>query len=179
MANKLSLNVIKTNYIIFRSRQKYVDLDKIDIVLNGQKIKRVTNTKFLGIIIDEHLSWDKHIEQIGSKISKNIGIISQLKNTLPERILLMLYNILVLPYLNYCPMIWVHENNNTKINTIYRLQKRVVRIICKKGYREHAAPYFKKLNILTINDISRSQLLQFIFKSRHKLIPKTPRPLYY
>ena len=172
------MNVIKTNFIIFRPWQKRINLDKFDIVLNGQKINRVTNSKFLGVIIDEHLSWDKHIEQIGSKISKNIGIISKLKNTLPERILLMLYNTLVLPYINYCPMIWAHENNCTKINSIYKLQKRAVRIICKKGYREHAAPYFKKLNLLTINDISRTQLLQFVFKSRHKLIPKAFQNLF-
>lgn len=178
LANKLSLNVIKTNFIIFRPWQKRINLDKFDIVLNGQKINRVTNSKFLGVIIDEHLSWDKHIEQIGSKISKNIGIISKLKNTLPERILLMLYNTLVLPYINYCPMIWAHENNCTKINSIYKLQKRAVRIICKKGYREHAAPYFKKLNLLTINDVSRNQLLQFVFKSRHKLIPKAFQNLF-
>jgi hypothetical protein len=178
LANKLSLNIKKTNFIVFRPRQKIFDLNKIRIFLNGQEINRVAHTKFLGLIIDEHLSWDKHIEQIESKISKNIGIISKLKHTLPGYILLMLYNTLVLPYLNYCPMIWAHENNSTKINSIYKLQKRAVRTICKRGYREHAAPYFKELNLLTIFDISRFQLLQFVFKSKYNMLPNALQQLY-
>ena len=67
-ANKLSINVSKTHYMVFhRSRRK---LDKEDILLDNTIIKQVTFTKFLGIIIDDKLKWIHHISYIKNKISK-------------------------------------------------------------------------------------------------------------
>ena len=72
-ANRLTLNVNKTHYMIFhRSRLK---ASHCDIILNDNIVKRVTSTKFLVIIIDEKLSWKQHIEYVKNKISKSIGII--------------------------------------------------------------------------------------------------------
>ena len=60
-----------------------------DIMLNGRstKLKRVTETKFLGIIIDENLTWKDHIDGISKTISRNIGVLSKVKYFMPQRIL--------------------------------------------------------------------------------------------
>ena len=77
-ANRLTLNVNKTHYMIFhRSRLK---ASHCDVILNDNIVKRVTSTKFLGIIIDEKLSWKQHIEYVKNKISKSIGIIYKTRN---------------------------------------------------------------------------------------------------
>ena len=67
---------------------------------------RVTKTKFLGVIIDENLTWKNHIDGIIKTISRNIGMINKLKFFVPERILRTLYCTLVLPYINYGILIW-------------------------------------------------------------------------
>ena len=74
-ANKLSLNVKKTHYMIFTSINKIVP--DIGIRINNVCIERVHVTKFLGILIDSQLKWKQHIEYICKKLSKCIGILSK------------------------------------------------------------------------------------------------------
>ena len=99
-ANKLSLNVGKTKFMVFHMRKKAVGYP--DLYLNGNKIERVTQFNFLGLILHESLSWDKHINHISLKVSKAIGMLYRLKSIYPHRVLLTLYNTLILPYFNYC-----------------------------------------------------------------------------
>ena len=70
--NKLSLNLSKTNYILFRNRSADTDLN---IRINTINVTRVQSSKFLGIIIDENLNWKPHIQLVKSKLSKTLSII--------------------------------------------------------------------------------------------------------
>ena len=78
--NKLSLNIKKSNFIIFLSKGKKYNTDNLKININGNEIKQVNFTKFLGIYIDEHLSWAQHIDYLSKKIARNVGILSKLKH---------------------------------------------------------------------------------------------------
>ena len=98
--NKLSLNITKTNYIIFKKAKK-VKFNH-DLYIDKNKIVRVTETKFLGITIDSNLYWKPHINRLSNVISRNIGMMNKLTLYFPSHILLTLYNTLVLPYLAYC-----------------------------------------------------------------------------
>ena len=73
--NKLSLNIKKTNYMLFRTCNNKLDND-LNISIDGIKLNPVTKTKFLGLIINSTLTWNDHIVMIKSKISKNIGMSS-------------------------------------------------------------------------------------------------------
>ena len=100
VANRLTLNVSKTHYMIFhRCRIKTVDHD---LILNGNVVKRVTSTKFLGITVDDQLKWKQHIDYIKNKISKSIGIIYKARNYVNRHTLRNLYYTFVYPYLIYC-----------------------------------------------------------------------------
>ena len=74
--NKLSLNVTKTNYILFRARQKPITVSDT-ITLDNIAVQRDEVTKFLGVLLDQHLSWKHHISHSAKKVSKTIGIISK------------------------------------------------------------------------------------------------------
>ena len=76
-------------------------VSNVDIILDNTKLQRVDNTKFLGVTIDENLSWKNHIDGITKTISRNIRMINKLKFFIPERILRTLYCTHVLPYINY------------------------------------------------------------------------------
>jgi hypothetical protein len=112
-ANKLSLNIAKTNYFLFRNKGK--PLSSLTIRINGTLISQVNQKKFLGFYIDEALTWTNHITHISSKISKSIGIIKKLSHILPNQVLITLYNTLITPYLNYCNIVW-HQITSPDLN---------------------------------------------------------------
>ena len=66
-ANKLSLNLSKTHFMVFRSKNRKM-LNDMLITINGKTIEKVKNTKFLGLYVDDELSWKFHINQIATKI---------------------------------------------------------------------------------------------------------------
>ena len=73
----------------------------ISIKILNDKIDQVDHLKFLGVILDEILTWKKHIQYICTKIAKNIGIIAKARKILNTNILLMLYYCFIYPYINY------------------------------------------------------------------------------
>ena len=135
--------------MIFCSRQhKYSQ--SVPLVLNGVNLNRITITKFLGVKIDENLTWS-HISDVSNKISKTIGIMNRLKCFIPSEILVILYNSLVLPYLNYSVLTWGSSLANC--DRLLLLQKRAVRIISKAGHRDHTANLFANLKLLRFKDL--------------------------
>ena len=92
-------------------------------------------------MIDHKLNWKEHIEVIKNKISKSIAIIHKASKLLNTNSLYTLYCSLFLPYLNYCAEIW-GNTYITNLNTLILKQKRVIRIICKAGFKDHTNPLY-------------------------------------
>ena len=125
IANQLSINFKKTNYVIFKPRQKRLKLTNFSLKIENNLIKCKSCIKFLGFIIDEHLSWKEHIATVAAKISKSTGIISKSRFYISNKSLLMLYYALVYPYFYSGNIIW----GSTYCTNLYRLiifQKRRV-----------------------------------------------------
>ena len=101
--NKLSLNVDKSNFIIFKCNKK--DTSNVHIEIGGRSISHVRETKFLGVTIDDKLTW-KYIKNISRKISKSLAIIYKLKPFVNNKTLLDLYHSLIYTYLTYCNIVW-------------------------------------------------------------------------
>ena len=94
-ANKLNLNIAKTEYVLIGSRYRINSLDvQPSINIDKQSVKRVKHTKVFGVQIDEHLNWGKHIESIASKISSAIGA----KEFVDRNTLVLIYNEIILIY---------------------------------------------------------------------------------
>ena len=140
-ANKLSLNVKKTHYMVFRSVKKKVFQPLIPLMINGQVISKVDNTKFLGVILDIHLNWSSHINQIRSKIAKGIGIIYKTRRLLNENTLRTLYYSFVYPYFQYCIEVW-GTTFKCYLDTLVKLQKSAVRCITFSNRLAHTDPLF-------------------------------------
>ena len=134
------------------------------------KLYDFTSTKFLGVVLDDRLSWRYHFDYISSSISRGIGILHKLKDALPNNV--MLYNTLVLPYINYCNIVWGNGNITFRKN-ILRLQKRALRICTGSHYLAHSDPLFQNLHSLKINDINVLQTAVFMFKLNANLLPTT------
>ena len=105
-ANKLSVNASKTNYTILGTPRMVSNMDELNlnVILDSTTLEKVKHTKFLGVLIDDCLTWKNHIDCVSKTISRNIGVMNKLKHFVPIRILH--YCTLVLPYLNYGILIW-------------------------------------------------------------------------
>jgi hypothetical protein len=170
-ANKLSLNISKTNYILFGFKHGKQNMCR-DILIDGKSIEQVTHTKFLGVYIDENLNWKYHTSQLSIKVSKNVGIINKIKHLLTKELLTSLYYTLIQPYLIYCNIIW---GGASKL-ALYRLsciQKRAVRLITRSPYRTPSSKLFYNLGILKLCDIHKFQQLMFMYKAIHKVLPNS------
>ena len=126
-SNKLSVNIKKTNYVVFKSAQKKASSD-LPLSFNSQILKEKNAVKFLGAYIDNSLTWKSHINHVCKKMSKSIGVIFRSRFFLTEKTLLSLYYTLVYPYISYCSTVWT-STYPTNLNRIYLLQKRAVRAI--------------------------------------------------
>ena len=104
-ANKLALNVNKSKYMLFR-KHKNTQLPKLNLQINNNNIHSTSEFNFLGLHINMKLNWDTHVNVIGNKISRVIGIIKKLQYIFPTEILLSIYNALILPHINYCLLSW-------------------------------------------------------------------------
>ena len=166
--NLLSLNVTKTSYIIFCNKK----LPDINIRIQDASLNRQFDTKFLGVILSANLKWNKHIEVVSNKISKNVGIISKVRHLLPSHLTRSLYLTLVEPYISYCNLVWSSPEKTEALNSILKLQKRYVRLITFSDYSAHSKPLFLKLNISTVYQIHKSQLAIYMYKILNNLIPR-------
>ena len=103
---------------------------------------RVDETKFLGIIINSHLTWGDHIKFITNKIAKNIGILFKIQKKVPTDSLRSLYYTLIHPYYEYCNIVWA-ARHTTALDTVMHTQKKAVRLITHSKRNAHTQEIFK------------------------------------
>ena len=155
--NKLSVNFKKTRFMIITSKRKNMPVIKI------ANIKQKSYIKYLGIFLDEHLSWEYQIKHVNNKIAKNVGIITKLRYYLDLSMLKQLYYTLVYPYLNYGIMSW-GNTYTSKMNKIRTKQNKVIRSVFFAHSRENITSYFKLLGILKFDNIFKLRIAEFTYK---------------
>ena len=127
--------------VFSNKRRKQYDLN---IKIDETKIEEVKKTKFLGVIIDNKLTWKDHVAHVASKVSRGMGVITKARNYLNRKGLLTLYYTFVYPYLTYCNHIWgnIYQSN---LKRLCVLQNKIVRIIAGVKPRESAGHYMTLL----------------------------------
>ena len=145
--NKLSFNVKKTKFMIFHHYQRNLNNITPRLKIYSETIEKVSEFNFLGLTIDEHLSWKPHVLKISNKIARTLGIVCRLKNFLPTHVLRILYNSLILPHLQYSILAW-----GFRMGRLDKMQKRAIRIITRSKYNSHTDPLFRKFNLLKAKD---------------------------
>ena len=167
--NKLSLNTQKTKYIVFTKPRSSITIEA-PLLLNNDVITRLRHVNFLGVLIDDKLTWNVHISHISKKISKGIGIICKAKKVMECKTLRTLYFSFIHPYITYGIEIW-GRSAAVHLNTILRLQKKAVRLIKSVNRWSESAPLFLDLEILTVYQIYQYQVLTFLYKFKKQTLP--------
>ena len=137
LANQLHINASKCCYIHFqpglsRAKQTCARARPYDreckLLLNNCQLKQVQSTKFLGVIIDEGLNWEAHIEHLEKKLNSCIVMIKRIRKSIPESEYLKIYNALFMSHLSYCISCW-GGIPAYKLNKIFAIQKRCIRLL--------------------------------------------------
>ena len=143
-------------------------LRKIDysirIKIGAGSIQRAESTRFLGIYLDEQLNFSHHVNHISKKISKTLGVLNKTRDVFPPNIRLMLYNSLILPYINYGITSW-HCCPAYNRNKIAMLQRKAIRLIRNLGPRANTGQHFSALDTLPVDKMFEFQVGQFAFKT--------------
>ena len=156
--------------MIFQPRQKRERLD-FSITLNSTHINRVKEVVFLGVVLDEHVTWKPHISHIANKVSKAVGLLCKSRFYISKFSLCTLYYSLVYPYLYYCK-IARGSTYPSNLNRLILLQKRVIRIINKDAFDAHTDPIFRDLKLQRLDQIYLYQLGKFMYLYRSGSLPE-------
>ena len=170
----LSLNINTTYYTLFRptSSAPFDSNDKL--LINEKTIQRVGETngneaiKFIGLYIDNHLTWNQHVNYLCSALSKCLFFLNRAKHFLPHSALKSLYFALIQSRLQYGIEAW---GNSICIHKLAIIQKRAIRIINKIPHRHHTDPLFKSNGIIKFTDLYKLHVYLFMFDLTHRQLP--------
>lgn len=200
ISNQLHINMSKCTYMHFRpgynhderqscARARIHNSDNT-LKLNGIKIKKVDKVKFLGIIIDDKLNWEAHIDHLENKLKCSIIMIKRIRKYIPKSEYLKIYNALFMSHLTYCISSWGGVSNQ-KLHKLFIIQKRCIRMLFGKEFTfdhceyyetcartrpydehiaiknydlEHTKPLFNENNILTVYNLYGIHTFMEIFK---------------
>ena len=159
IANKLTLNMTKTEFMLIGSRQKLNTVTTSPALnINGTPINQVSMSKSLGVLIDAILTWGSHIERLAKKVASGIAAIKRVRQFVPPATLHLIYKALIQPHFDYCNVVW--GSCGAKLaDKLQKLQNRTARALTLPSYEAEASHLFQNLNwknLSTQRDIQRA-----------------------
>jgi hypothetical protein len=170
-SNSLLLNLTKTNYMTIKHKHSPSNND-IDapITINSTNIEKVNETTFLGLTIDDKLTFQSHIKQTEKKISKGLYGLHSVKHILPKQHKKLIYHALIAPHLTYGISFW-HTHAKTHLHRLNILQKKAIRTITNSEYNSPSEPLFIKEQILPLEKLHIFELQKLMYRLNHNLLP--------
>ena len=175
-ANRLSLNVAKTEFIVFRPPKRPLK-ERIVLKLNGTKIHESPKIKYLGVLLDPYLRWNHHINELTKKLNSAIGMIYKIRHDCTQPVLVSLYYTLFHSHLAYCLSIW-GTSNDGYLSKLTVLQKKVIRAITLSDFNAHSTPLFKHLKILKVKDLYNQKIMSLMWDFDHSKLPLSLSALF-
>ena len=155
-SNKLTLNLLKTHYMVFhRAKHKHMD---VKLCINKVPIQQVHNTMFLGVIIDANLNWSNHISYINSKIAKGIGIICRARKFFSKSVLIN------------CVAVWGNALS-THTQPLIKLQNKIIRIITNSHFLASSEIFYNETGSLPFVTLVKYRIGLLMFKIAKLTVP--------
>lgn len=174
--NNLKANINKTTFIKFKTQGHKTE----PTVLHDDRfsINESTYTRFLGLTVDQHCNWKKHIEAVSKKVNSFVYVLNKLRTTSTPHTLQMAYHGHVGAILRYCLILW---GNSTDSFRAFLAQKRCIRAMAGIPSYESCRPYFKKFKILPLPSMYIFEICLFVkknstlFLTAHEYYPRNTR----
>lgn len=129
---KLKLNVTKTKCLVVSS--KSCDSQCVHVKIDGETVECVKSIKYLGVVIDDKLTFRDHIDHTVKKIARKYGVLCRLAKDLTQWSLIHLYKTLISPHFDFCPSI-IYLANEQQMYRLQKLQNKIMRIILRCNRR--------------------------------------------
>ena len=174
-ANKLTLNLTKTEVLLIASRQKLSTFSKTpSFSINDYTVKEVSSTKSLGVLIDQNLNWECQIQSISKKIASALGAIKRISHLLPFSILMNVYNGLVQSHFDYCNVVWGTCGIGLS-DKLQKLQNRATRILMYASYDCNVDDLFRVLGWRKLKHQRLVSTAIMMYKTLHGMTPECLR----
>lgn len=171
-ANKLTLNMTKTEFMLIGSRQRLNTLkDSPRPAISGAPISQVATTKSLGVLIDDKLNWSSHVNKLTKKIASGIGAIKRVRHLVPQTSLHFIYRALIQPHFDYCNVVW-GTCGLTLQDKLQKLQNRAARVLTYSNYDADADNILENLGWKNLTCQRQIQRATIVYKSLHGLVPE-------
>ena len=171
-ANKISLNASKTEMLIFRDPRKKIDFD-LKIKIDGKKVVPSKFVKYLGIYLDNFLSWQHQEQDMRCRLSRAVGMLCKIRHYVNFDTLKMIYHGIFSSILMYGSLIW--GQHNRIVNRLQIIQNKAIRYMNFKPKQTSATPLFKSSGILNLKDFITLQNCLFAHDHINRNLPA---PLY-
>ena len=169
-ANKLTINLSKTCYTIFKNRNKRIPDYMTSIKVDDIIIKRVRSAKYLGVILDENLNWHDHISDICSALIKISNSFKIIRCQIPECNKMLFYNAYIYSKIQYGLEVYGQAAASV-IKKVQTQQNRAIKILYSKDYYTPTKKLHKDLNILLVQDIYKLSVLKIVHRQQNNLLP--------
>ena len=151
MANKLTTNVPKTKYIVFGTRHLLQTMPDLNLNIGGQKIERVDSIKYLGVLLDDRLTFEDHIQYVIGKSTEKLGMLRRFREFLDRKTSILLYKILVLPHIDYCDLVYMTATEYN-LHQLQLIQNVAYRIVLQADNRTNIKAMHTELKLLDLKD---------------------------
>ena len=166
--NKLSLNYSKTTYMLLNSNLS--QSCNFNVKINDNKIKHTTCTKYLGVYIDQHLSWTDHIHYLEMKLSRSVAMFYRIRYYLSNNALRSVYYSLTYSHLQYAIDVWGGAGK-TALNRLNVLHNKVLRAMTYSSHKSRVSPLYRNVSLLKINYIHILEIGKFMHNLHWGRIP--------
>ena len=174
-ANKLSLNVKKSNFLHFHYGK--TPKETLHIKINNIPVEEKDCTKYLGTFIDNKLNWKTQIQHVKSKLARGVGMIYKIRYFVDEACLLKMYHSFVQSHVNYNLINWSCTNKSF-LDPVEKKIKKAVRAISFSNKYDHTTHLFKKHNILTLTQLITLKKATFMWKLVNGCLPSVLNNLF-
>ena len=176
LANSLSVHYVKkTQYILFIPKGKEKDKPQhFEIKMGENIIEETTSYKYLGVIMDNKLSWKPQIDKMCAKLSSVCGVISKVRYILDRNSLLLIYNSLVESRLRYGILGWSTASNQL-LNRLKVLQNRALRFIDFSPIATTILPIYAQFKVLPLNQLIDIHRATYMFSLSNNDLPSVFR----
>lgn len=149
--NLLTINTKKTSFMIFAAKNKHIP-DFTPLTINNETIQKTDCEKYLGLWVDDKLTWKPHIEQIRIKLTSVLGALRKISNCIPHKVRPIIYNSLVKPHLEYLIEIW-GSAAATNLNPLQRAQNKIIKVLFHYPYNTPTNELYKKTKLFNLRQL--------------------------
>ena len=163
---------MKTNYILFQTPKSRLtkSVRNFQLKLRNNAIDRVSSTRFLGVLIDENLSWKIHIDIMKQKMRAALDAVMRIRVYSSSEAMLCLYHLLLLSHVCYCTTNWCF-GNETRIHQLQSICNKFIRLVFGLKKRDSVKNVMKQNGLLTIEQVYHVELAIFMYKTVKKTSP--------